>query len=292
MSDKIKGALAIIIAMFVFTSVRAFLKTVDHSYSIIQILFIRNLFALIPYFIMLIANREWESLKIDNKTIYICRALLSVVSLGCLYKSLMLLPLSEATTLSYLSCLIIVLLAAPLLGERITRLGLFSVSLGFVGVMFVVQPSGDVLNIGTVLALISACLEAFLMVHGRLLTTKHSNSAIVLYQGIFACLFVALPLPFIWETPNSYDLFIFITLGIGGGIGQYLITAAYRHAPSALLSPMIYTSLLWTLAYSIFLFDEILTPSLYIGSSLIVIAGLLVMYPENRLSAKLADYGK
>lgn len=286
MSSKGKGVLAIITAMFVFTSIRALLKTMDQSYPIIQVLFIRNLFALIPFCVMLIANREWESLKIKNRGIYLFRALLSVVSLGCLFKSFMLLPLSEATTLSYLSCLLIVLLAAPLLGEKITRLSLFSVGLGFVGVTFVVQPTGDVLNIGTLFALVSACLEAFLMVHGRLLTTTHSNSAIVLHQGIFACLLVALPLPLVWETPTTFDFFTLATLGIGGGMGQYLITVAYRHAPPALLSPMFYTSLLWSLLYSIFLFDEVLTVSLYSGCSLIVGAGLLVMFHERQKNKK------
>lgn len=280
--EKMKGVMAMLLAMFVFTSINAFLKTAEHRYAPTEIVFFRNLFSLITYGIMITLNKEWGQLKVKNKSEHFFRALLGVISLSCLFQSIIMLPLTDAITLSYASCFFVVLLAIPMLHEKLHALGWAAIIVGFAGVILVAEPTGDIIHMGAVYAIISAFLEAFLMVHSRRLALKNTNVTIVLYYGLFATLISGLTLPFVWKTPSAYDMIVMITLGIGGGIGQYLITVAYRHATAGLLSPMIYTSLVWSFFYGVILFGEIPSKTLYAGVGLIIAAGVVVIFTENR----------
>lgn len=272
-----KGMMAMLMAMLVYTSINAFLKTSEQTYAPTQLVFLRNIFSLIPYIILIIANHEWSSLKIPNYGTHFVRALLGVISLGCLFKSIMLLPLADAITISYASCLFVVVLAIPLLHEHVSAKGWFAVGMGFLGVLIVAQPTGDLVNFGAISGIISAFLEAFLMVQGRKLTRINSNTAIVFYYGLFAAFISGITMPFYWIPPTPHDWTVLITLGIGGGIGQYLITMAYRHAPAGVLSPLIYSSLLWSMTFGYFLFNEIPSFNLFWGAPLIIAAGFLVV---------------
>lgn len=281
MNQKIGAIVAILVAMFVFTTTNAVFKTSEFSYAPTQIVFFRNLFALIPYGIMVLAQGELKTLSIDNYGTHFFRGAIGVISLSCLFKSLMMMPLADAMTLSYMASIFMVLLSAPLLKERIHLLGWIAVIMGFLGVVIIAQPQGDVFNMGVIFGLISAFCEAFIMVHGRLISHKNSNSAIVIYYAIFATLISGMTLPFVWVTPSSYDFMVLATLGIGGGIGQYLVTVAYRHAPMETLSPMIYTSIIWSFFYGVILFGEIPSKMLYAGVGLIIAAGIVVIFQGN-----------
>lgn len=264
-------------AMLIYTAINAFLKTAEQVYAPTQIVFIRNLFSLIPYLLLVMIHKEWSTLRISNYGVHLGRAFLGVISLGCLFQSILLLPLADAITLSYASCLFVVVLAIPLLGESITARGWFAVGVGFLGVLIVVQPSGDLLNLGAICAIVSAFLEAFLMVQGRYLTRINSNTAIVLYYGLFATFISGTTMPFVWLPPTPHDWSVLAILGLGGGIGQYLVTMAYRHATAGVLSPLIYSSLLWSVTFGYLFFGEVPGENLYWGAPLIIIAGVIVL---------------
>lgn len=276
-NSQTKGMVAMLVAMLVYTSINAFLKTAEQVYAPTQLVFLRNLFSLIPYIILMMANKEWSSLNIPNYGVHFFRALLGVISLSCLFKSIILLPLADAITISYASCLFIVVLAIPLLHECVSARGWFAVGMGFLGVLIVAQPTGDLISFGAICGIISAFLEAFLMVQGRKLTLFNSNTAIVFYYGIFATIISGITMPYYWIPPTPHDWVVLATLGLGGGIGQYLITMAYRHAPAGLLSPLIYSSLLWSMTFGYFLFNEIPSFNLFWGAPLIIAAGLMVV---------------
>src|SRR5438128_1215738 len=115
MNQRIKGVLAMIVAMFMFTSANALFKQLNHSLPPTQIVFFRNIFSFLPYILIVYFRQEIHTLRIDNYGQHFLRGTLGVISLSCLFQSLMMLPLADATTLSYMLSIFAVLLAAPLL---------------------------------------------------------------------------------------------------------------------------------------------------------------------------------
>lgn len=277
-----RGMMCLALAMFVFVSVNAFVKTMDESYPIIEIVFFRNFFAIIPCMIVLCLQKNLNILKVSNRSTHFFRALFGIVSLCCLFESILLLPLAEATVFMFTSSIFVMALAFPMLGEKIGWARLAAVVVGFVGVLIVSGPAYGVLNWGAVFGLVSAVIEAAIMVHNRKLSVINHPLAITLYYLVFASVISCCFLPFFWQMPTRYDVCVLIALGIGGGIGQYLVTVAYAYAPAGLLSPILYTAMIWSLCYGVLLFQEIPSVALIIGGGLILLANFFVILQENK----------
>lgn len=276
------GVLCLALAMFVFVSVNAFVKTMEKSYPIIEIVFFRNFFAILPCLLALFFQKNLRLLKVSNWSVHFLRALCGVISLCCLFESILRLPLAEATVFMFTASIFVTALAFPLLGEKVGLSKLSAVIIGFLGVLIVSAPSHSLFNWGAIFGLISAFIEAVLMVHNRKLSTVNHPLAITLYYLVFASVLSCCLLPFFWQTPTPYDVLILVVLGLGGGVGQYLVAVAYACAPAGLLSPILYTAMIWSLSYGVFLFQEVPSVTLIIGGGLILLANLFVVFQENK----------
>ena len=115
------------------------------------------------------------------------------------------------------------------------------------------------------------------MFTASLFVTALSSLIINLFGALAALVF----LPFAWQQPTLKDGIYLIILGVGGGIGQYFLVEAYRFASAGVLGPVLYSSMIWSFLYGVIFFDEIPTKTLYAGGSLIIAAGLFVIYQQN-----------
>ncbi|MBW8308676.1 MAG: DMT family transporter [Candidatus Paracaedibacteraceae bacterium] len=278
-----------LLAMFSFVSVNAFFKTLDHSYPPFQVVFFRYFFAIFPAIFTAFMRGELSQLKVNNLRVHICRGAIGALSLFLLFQSLSLLPLAEAVTISFATSFFVTLFAYLLLSEKIQLLVGGALIVGFIGILIVAQPGGNFFKIGALYGIASALTEGFILVHSQLIASQNSSSAIAFYYALFAAIFAGTALPFIWVTPSGYDLLVLITLGVGGGIGQYFLIAATRLASAQVLAPLIYSQLLWSIIYSVILFDEIPDDSLYTGFGLIIAAGLVVIFKDKIIQIKQAN---
>ena len=92
-----------------------------------------------------------------------------------------------------------------------------------------------------------------------------------------------LTLPFGWVLPDAMTLALLIATGLLGGIGQILLTSAYRFGEASLIAPFEYVSMLLSVAIGWFLFDEAATPVMLAGASLVILAGILIIWRERQL---------
>lgn len=276
------GMILLALGMFVFVSINALMKTVEQSYPILQLVFFRGAFSLLPCIIVLAINKDLSQLKISNMSIHLIRASLGVVSLTCLFKSVLILPLAEATVYMFTSALFVTAFAFPMLGEKVGLSKWGCVLLGFIGVLIISKPSSELFNWGVIFGLTSAVIEALTMVHNRKLSIVNGPAVIVFYYALFSSLICGVIMPFVWLMPTSYDLLVLIALGVGGGVGQYLVSIAYSYTPAGSLSPLLYTSMIWSLSYGILFFNEIPDLAIFLGGSLILLANFFVILQENK----------
>lgn len=270
------------LAMFCFVAVNACLKLTSQLYPPSQIVFFRNFFGLFPLLILLAHQKAWHTLRIPHYTIHILRAGLGVVSLSCLFKSIQFLPFSEATVLMFAASIFVMIFSYFMLKESLSRGKWAAILVGFLGVIIVVNPSAETLNVGVLFGLISAAIEGFMMVQGRQLSQTIAPLAIAWYMALFAAILSSLSLPIVWVSPASQDWPYLVMLGIGGGIGQYFLISAYARTTASTLAPLIYTMLLWSVLFDFILFQIIPARSLFIGAACIIASGLYVVYSERR----------
>ncbi|MBV8188037.1 MAG: DMT family transporter [Alphaproteobacteria bacterium] len=190
---------------------------------------------------------------------------------------------AEAIAVSFVGPVLVVLLAWPMLGERITALGFAAVILGFAGVLVVIRPGSAVFQWASLLLVGSAAAYAVYQVVIRRLGTTDHPATTIFYSVLLGAILMSALLPFVWKTPVSAgDWLLLCSLGALGGFGHYCVAKALTYAPANLIAPLNYTQMIGSVIVGYLMFAEV--PDLYtwVGTALIVGAGLLAGWQNRR----------
>ncbi|MEM6477844.1 MAG: DMT family transporter [Pseudomonadota bacterium] len=274
-------------AMLAFTFMQSFIKAADVPPG--QAVFFRSFFALPVIFAWLwktghlsdgLKNVRWRSHAI--------RALVGSSAMGLGFAGLAYLPLPEVTAIRFVTPIILVVLAALMLGERFRLVRFGAVLMGLLGVMIIIWPRlggdlGDAATLGVFLTLGSAALAALAQVFVKEMAGRESTAAIVFYFSVTAAALGLATLPFGWDALSPAALALLIGSGLIGGVGQILLTASYRFADAGALAPFTYTAMIWSLLLGWLGFADTPTLPMLAGAAVVMGAGFLIVWRERQL---------
>lgn len=212
------------------------------------------------------------------------RSLIGIVCMGFVYGALILLPLAEATTISFTTPFFAVILSVLLFREKVGKIRWFAVALGFAGVAIVLRPGADIAAlppVGVAVGLVAALLVAFVSFHIQDLNRTESPQAIVAWFTALTIPVAALTLPFVAQAHDGFTWLVILGVGVSGAIAQILLTASLRYGHAATIIIMDYSSLLWATLYGWAVFERLPPASLLFGAPLVIGAGLLVAWREH-----------
>ena len=211
------------------------------------------------------------------------RALCLVFATICAFTALKYLRLTEVTSITFASPLVVALLASPILGERIGAHRLAAVLAGFAGVLVVTRPGVGGLHIAALFAVGAACGNALYSITTRLVAGRDSSETTLFYTGLVGSL-VFLPItPLVWSWPEAPLTWLLLgALGTFGALGHWLLILAHRRAPASALAPFFYAQLLWATLLGFLVFGE--TPDRWtlIGGAIVMASGLYLVLRERR----------
>lgn len=258
-----------------------------------EAVFFRSFFALPVIFIWLALRRELEGgIRVQSPMGHVWRGVVGTMAMGLGFAGLAYLPFPEVKAIGYAAPILTVIFGAMFLGEEVRAFRLGAVALGMVGVLIVLSPrltslsdtSNDLrLAFGAMLVFSSAVCAALAQVFVRKLVNTEKTSAIVFWFSVTATVLSLLTLPFGWVVPAWETACLLILAGFLGGIGQILLTSSYRFADASVIAPFEYSSMLLAIAIGYFVFGEMPTFIMLAGASLIVTAGILIIWRESRL---------
>jgi drug/metabolite transporter (DMT)-like permease len=184
---------------------------------------------------------------------------------------------AEAIAISFVAPLIIVFLAWPFLGERITVVRLASVVVGFAGVLIIIRPGSSVFQWATLSIVASAASYAIYQVMIRRLAAFDHSSTTVFYSAFGCSVVMSVLAPFGWKAPDNWaNIGLLGLLGFLGGFGHYCLARALSYAPANLIGPFNYAQMIGAVIVGYFMFGEIPDAYTWLGSAVIVAAGLMV----------------
>ncbi len=260
-----------------------------------EVVFFRSAFAIFPVVAMVWWQGQLrDGLKTSRPGGHVMRSVYGVGAMSLWFAGVQRLPLADALAITYAAPLVVVALAAILLGEVVRAHRWTAVGIGFLGVLIVLSPHLDDLHhigsdrgaTGAVMCFLSAFLMALAQIEVSKLATTEKTGAIVIYFSIGSALFSLLTLPFGWVVPSGPDLALLITCGLFGGIGQIFLTMAYRHADASVVAPLEYASMIWAVAMGLWFFDEVPSLTLAIGTAVIVASGIAIVWRERAIGVK------
>jgi len=277
----------IILAIFLFDVQGAFIKHMGKQYSVEQITSFRNFFGLFPHLLVFLlatdSHGKRKSWKITRWKLAFGRGFMLIGAQMCFYYAILNMQLATATTLAFSGPLFLTMLSIPMLGHKVGKWRWFAVLLGFVGVVLVMKPGGDLFSPVALLPIGAAFFYATASLSSRYFDEDVPTSLISIYSTL-ASLCSAIVLMLVtdhWQpmhTPS--DWLWFIAMGTVGGIAVLLLITAYRMAEPSLLSPFEYFGIPFSFLLGWYFFGESPFDSLFPGVFLIVGGGLLVVWRE------------
>lgn len=192
--------------------------------------------------------------------------------------ALQLMPVAETVAIIYLAPFLVMLLAIPLLGEKVPLAGWIGAAAGFLGVLLIVRPGGGLAPMGVALALVNAgCATAYHLLTRVLARTETVQAMLFHVALVGAGVFCAMAVPHLpgLSLPPA-DLFMMAALGALATLGHFLFTAAYREAPASVLAPVNYLHLVWAAGLGWLVFGHVPGWVSLTGMALVMAAGVAV----------------
>ena len=288
--DPLKGILFKVAGTLFVAIVGAEAKALGAHYPLGEIVFARSFFMLGPVLVFAWFDPSGLAvLKTRRLTAHLRRSFAGALGLTTTFGTLLLLPYADATALSFSAPLVLVALAAPLLGERIGPYRIGAVVIGFIGVLLIVEPHATGASgsphavLGVALGILSAFGVALAQLAIRALRDEPAMTT-VFYFGMILSAGSLLTLPFGWQWPrSSIDALLLVSIGLVGGFAQLSITHSYRFADASVLAPYDYLQLLWAVALGYALFGETPLPIVLLGASIVAAAGIFIALRERTL---------
>ena len=279
-----------VLSVFLFVVMAGIIKSVSGHVPPGQSVFFRSFFAIPVIVVWLTMRKELRiGFKTKNPMNHVWRGVIGTSAMAMTFGALGLLPLPEMTAIGYAMPIFVVVFAAMFLNEPVRLFRLMTVAVGLVGVMIIMAPrlSVDVIDmsetLGAVLALGSAVTAALAQVFIRKLTKTETTSSIVFWFSVTATGLSLLTIYWGWVVPTPKEAALLVLAGIIGGVGQILLTSSYRLADASFVAPFEYSSMLFSIAIGFAFFDEVPTSTTLIGASVVIFAGILIIWRERQL---------
>jgi len=280
----VRGMSAALGAFLMFTVMNMFAKLLSVNHSVIEIAFYRNLIACIPFLIMIFAFGRREILIIRSKPSLVgIRATLGTLSLITTFYAYSLMPMADTTALMFTASLFIPILGVVFLKESVGPYRWAAVAMGFIGVVIMAHPSGDVYTLGIVVALIATLMHASLQIILRYLGRFESPETISFYFFVIGVFLTALPLPFIAVRPTLAEVPLLIGVGLSGAGAQWLLSVAFRNAKAAVVTVFNYSSIVWATLFGWMIWGEWPLPTVMTGAAIVIASNILMIWRESRL---------
>ena len=278
LSSARRGAVIFICAGLVFVATDSLTKTLVSNLPVVDVIFVRHVTYLAA--VILVAGRTNPGRLFATSRLgtQIARGLAMFGATATFFLALSLLPLAVVSTLASTTPLIVVGLAGPLLGERITRPAVLGAIVGFGGVLTLIGVDPRHLDPSMLVPLGTAVSFAAFSMLTRVLRSE-SPEVTLFYSGLVG-MFAATVLFVVVPTATSPEAWQWVAIGVVGLMaltGHRLLVAAYRWGRASDLAPLGYLSLIWSFLIGAVIFHEPVQVRAVVGAFAISIGGVVTL---------------
>jgi drug/metabolite transporter (DMT)-like permease len=286
--DVPRGIVCMVIATILFAGASAASKWLVGVYPVGEVLCLRSFASLIAGAAMILPVSGLSAFATHRPRAHLARGLSQAISQLCLLLAFSLMPLAGAVAINFSAPLFAALVSIVWLKEPAGFARGAALVIGFVGVLIVTNPGSNSLTLGALFALTNAVMYGTVTVAVRGMTRTESANTLVIWQLTVLAFFHSFLLLFGWRSPSAIDAAMLFGTGFTNAIGQWFWTKALHLAPAPAVTPFYYLMLVWALMFGFFIWGDIPSASLLVGSAIVVMTGLFLFLREARLQRRLA----
>jgi drug/metabolite transporter (DMT)-like permease len=281
-SPPIEAALLMIFVCACFSGMSALIRDMSSEISPFEIAFFRNAIGL-----ALLLPVMWRiGFNVPKGPVlkaYGIRALIGICAMWAWYSALSFTPLAEAITLNFTVALWMIPVAILLLGEKVGLRRWAATIVGFCGVLIVMQPGAQTVNLGSLLAIFAALMFAISMALVRILTRTERPIAIVFYMNLIMTPLSLGPAIAYWTMPDLAQWGWLLFIGFLATIAHFGMARALSLVEASSIIPLDFTRLPFAAAIGYFAFGEMPSLWLWPGAALIAASAIYIARREAKL---------
>jgi drug/metabolite transporter (DMT)-like permease len=281
--NRLTGIGLVSLTYVCFTLLDGSAKWLVGSLPVLVVVWLRFLTHALIVSALMVPMRGLALVRTRHLRWHLLRGLMFVAMTGMNFWALQYLQLTVTASIFFTVPILIALMGAPLLGERMDAKRWAAILLGFAGVLVIVRPGSDAFHPAMLLSMANAVLVAFFNLMTRKLAAYDSPETIQFLPAVVASVVLA---PFAlaaWETPQGWlEWLMLCLLGVFGGTGHHLLAMAHRYAPASTLAPFLYQQILYMALFGYVVFGTLPDAQVWLGAAIVIGSGLYLFARERR----------
>ena len=212
--------------------------------------------------------------------IHFLRALCGFGGVTCMFAAASLIPLADATAISYLNPVIAMVLAIPILGERVGPVRWSAAGLGLIGGLLLVRPGTDAFQPAALIALAAAFIMGLEVTIIKLLSGREAPFQILLMSNLLGSLFSIGAASFVWVTPTATQWMLLVAIGLVMVTAQAFFVLSMREGDSSFVVPFSYSALVFAAVYDLTVYSVLPDWISFAGGAIIVVSAIVLAWRE------------
>lgn len=233
-----------------------------------------------------------DLLRSGQMKLQMVRSLLLVGSTALNFLALRWMQLDEVLSIIFTFPFIVAIASGPLLGEWLGWRRWCAIGFGFAGVLVITRPGFGAVHPAALFSLAATICYGFYAVITRIVSRTDSNQTSLFYSNMIGAVVMLPVIPFVWTTPDNWAIaLMLVATGVLASLGHFCLISGHKLAPASVLSPFIYTQLVWVVILGYLVFDHVPTGWTAAGASMVVGSGLYLLYRERKLGKSTTSEG-
>ena len=274
------GILLIILATLFFATMDGVSRYLAETYNVFVINMIRSW--VLAILVISISLRKKNGLKkvITTKQPYIqfIRGILLILAILIGVYSFTTLGLVQTHSILSSFPLIVVAFSGPILKEKIGIQRWMAVLFGFIGVLIILNPADFIISFDVLLPVAGAFVLGFYTILTRKVSETDTSETSFFWVAMVGCAVMSIIGPFFWEPIFFKDWTLMALLCILSTAGHFLLIKAYENAEASVLQPFTYFQLFFASIIGIYIFNDKVTLSIFLGGSIVVASGIFAAW--------------
>lgn len=218
-----------------------------------------------------------------NYGLHIARSSCGWAGISLMFAAIAYIPLTDATAISFLNPVFAMLLAIPLLGERVGPVRWAAAGLALIGALVLLRPTPDSFQPAAMLALCAAMVMGLEVTLIKLLTGREKPLQILLVNNAIGLSIASVAVLFVWSMPSPAQWGALAGVGCMMALAQSCFIQAMRRADSSFVVPFTYATLIFAALYDNLVFGAVPDGISILGAGIIITGALLLAWREARL---------
>ena len=277
--DPIRAIALSVSATVLFGTSDTIAKYLSGGLPIVEFIWIRY----VLFFVMALTvtgGRPIEALRPRNPRMQVVRGACVVASSVLFVYGVKQMTMAQATTISFLSPLLVTILSIPLLGETVGIRRWAAVGAGMIGMLVVVRPGVGGFQPAALFGVASSFFWALALIITRKIANSDAPQTTVIWSAGIGSIVLSILLPFEVAWPTARQFALCLVLAVFASGGQWLVILAHRLAPASLLAPFFYAQLLWVTVLGFLVFGNLPDEWTVTGAAIIISSGIYTAHRE------------